>query len=49
MTAQAIAETGFDILYLGFALFSGLTMAAKGRSPAANAARKYPMSRIFSF
>ena len=33
MTAQAIAETVFDILYLGFALFSGLTMAAKGRSP----------------
>ena len=33
MTAQAIAETGFDIRYLGFALFSGLTMAAKGRSP----------------
>ena len=31
--AQAIAETVFDILYLGFALAAGLTMLLKGDSP----------------
>lgn len=31
--AQAIAETVFDILYLSFALFVGLTMLIKGRDP----------------
>ena len=31
--AQAIGETIFDILYLGFALFSGFTMLARGNSP----------------
>ena len=30
--AQAIAETVFDILYLGFALITGLTMLTKGQS-----------------
>ena len=30
--AQAIAETVFDILYLGFALITGLTMLTKGKS-----------------
>lgn len=30
---QAIAETGFDILYLGFALIAGLTMLVKGGDP----------------
>ena len=29
--AQAIAETVFDVLYLGFALFTGLTMLIKGK------------------
>lgn len=29
--AQAIAETIFDILYLGFALITGLTMLSKGK------------------
>ena len=29
--AQAIAETIFDILYLGFALITGLTMLTKGK------------------
>ena len=29
---QAIGETVFDILYLGFALIAGLTMAAKGKT-----------------
>lgn len=29
--AQAIAETIFDILYLGFALITGLTMLARGK------------------
>lgn len=31
--AQAIGETVFDILYLGFALLAGLTMLIKGKSP----------------
>lgn len=31
--AQAIGETVFDILYLGFALLAGLTMLAKGTTP----------------
>lgn len=31
--AQAIGETIFDILYLGFALIAGLTMLTKGKSP----------------
>ena len=30
---QAIAETIFDILYLGFALTAGLTMLRKGKEP----------------
>ena len=30
---QAIAETIFDILYLGFALTAGLTMLRKGKDP----------------
>lgn len=30
---QAIAETIFDVLYLGFALTAGLTMLVKGTSP----------------
>lgn len=30
---QAVAETVFDVLYLGFALTAGLTMLAKGRDP----------------
>lgn len=30
---QAIAETVFDIFYLGFALFVGLTMLVKGKTP----------------
>lgn len=30
--AQAIAETLFDIVYLSFALFAGLTMALKGKT-----------------
>ena len=30
---QAIAETIFDILYLGFALSAGLTMLRKGKEP----------------
>lgn len=30
---QAIAETIFDILYLGFALIAGLTMLIKGKDP----------------
>ncbi len=30
---QAIAETVFDILYLGFALYAGLTMLLKGNTP----------------
>lgn len=30
---QAIAETIFDVLYLSFALFAGLTMLRKGTSP----------------
>lgn len=30
---QAIAETIFDVLYLGFALIAGLTMLIKGASP----------------
>ena len=30
---QAIAETAFDILYLGFALTAGLTMLLKGNTP----------------
>lgn len=30
---QAIGETVFDILYLGFALIAGVTMAVKGKSP----------------
>lgn len=30
---QAIAETVFDILYLGFAVIAGLTMLVKGKSP----------------
>lgn len=29
--AQAIAETIFDVVYLGFALFAGLTMLLKGK------------------
>ena len=29
---QAIAETDFDILYLGFAIFAGFTMLRKGRN-----------------
>ncbi|MCI8853345.1 MAG: hypothetical protein HFI31_09495 [Lachnospiraceae bacterium] len=29
---QAIAETVFDILYLGFAIFAGFTMLRKGRN-----------------
>ena len=31
--AQAIAETVFDILYLCFALFAGLTMLLRGKTP----------------
>ena len=31
--AQAIGETVFDILYLGFALLAGVTMLIKGKSP----------------
>lgn len=31
--AQAIGETIFDVLYLSFALFSGLTMLFKGTTP----------------
>lgn len=30
---QAIAETVFDIFYLGFALFAGITMLIKGTQP----------------
>lgn len=30
---QAIGETVFDILYLGFALIAGVTMAVRGKSP----------------
>lgn len=30
---QAIAETVFDIFYLGFALIAGLTMLIKGKNP----------------
>ena len=30
---QAIGETIFDILYLGFALTTGLTMLIKGTQP----------------
>ena len=30
---QAIGETIFDVLYLGFALTAGLTMLMKGKSP----------------
>lgn len=30
---QAIAETVFDVLYLGFALVAGLTMLMKGNNP----------------
>lgn len=30
---QAIAETIFDILYLGFALIMGITMISKGKEP----------------
>lgn len=30
---QAIAETVFDVLYLGFALSAGLTMLIKGKDP----------------
>ena len=30
---QAIAETVFDVLYLGFALIAGITMFVKGRNP----------------
>lgn len=30
---QAIAETVFDVLYLGFALTAGLTMLIKGKDP----------------
>lgn len=30
--AQAIGETVFDILYLGFALVTGLTLLLKGKS-----------------
>lgn len=31
--AQAIAETIFDICYLGFALFAGITMLIRGNTP----------------
>ncbi len=31
--AQAIAETVFDVLYLCFAIFAGLTMLLRGRDP----------------
>ena len=31
--AQAIGETIFDLLYLSFALFSGLTMLIRGSTP----------------
>lgn len=31
--AQAIAETVFDVLYLGFAITAGLTMFIKGKEP----------------
>lgn len=31
--AQAIAETIFDVFYLGFALLAGLTMLFRGKSP----------------
>ena len=31
--AQAIAETIFDVLHLGFALLAGLTMLFRGKSP----------------
>lgn len=30
---QAIAETVFDVLYLGFAIIAGLTMLMRGKSP----------------
>lgn len=30
---QAIAETVFDVFYLGFALFVGITMLVKGKNP----------------
>lgn len=30
---QAIAETVFDVFYLGFAIITGLTMLVKGKSP----------------
>ncbi|MDE6890851.1 MAG: hypothetical protein K2P50_03555 [Lachnospiraceae bacterium] len=30
---QAIAETVFDVFYLGFAIITGLTMLIKGKSP----------------
>lgn len=35
---QAIAETVFDVLYLGFALAAGLTMLIKGKDPLARRA-----------
>ncbi len=35
---QAIAETVFDIFYLGFALTAGLTMLIKGKNPLARKA-----------
>jgi hypothetical protein len=35
---QAIAETVFDVLYLGFALIAGLTMLVKGKTPLAKKA-----------
>lgn len=35
---QAIAETVFDVLYLGFALSAGLTMLIKGKDPLAKKA-----------
>lgn len=31
--AQAIAETVFDIVYLGFALSAGLIMLIRGKTP----------------
>ena len=30
---QAIAETVFDIFYLGFAVIAGFTMLIKGKTP----------------
>ena len=30
---QAIAETIFDIFYLGFAILAGVTMLRKGKTP----------------